>query len=125
MEKLAINLYDLDRLPADMRGKLLGGRLDLSSPIRTDWDRKDSPDELALLFTCPLLTAAIVCDIIRDWDVKAGDFPTRIYLKRKEWTRIPSHKRLTVVAGSKSHLNPDFFKIEPVTAIAPPIKRII
>lgn len=128
MEQLAINLYDLDRLDPDTRQKLLKGRVSPNSrPIKMDWDRKDAKDEVAILLEGSLLENALCCDIIRDLDVKAGDFPTRLYIKRQEWSRIPSGLRLTIITGEpsnwKTKLNPDIFKIEALPLTPPKLKK--
>ena len=39
--RLAINLYDLDRIDPMIRGSLLGGKLDLTAPVRIDPERLD------------------------------------------------------------------------------------
>lgn len=111
--KLAVNLYDLDRCTGDLRTSV-AKRVDVHNPIKTDWDRKAecATDERAVVFTCSLISAAVLCDLMRSHDREAGDFPTRLYIKRKEWSRIPSHVVLTVVRGGKAVLNPDFFKVE-------------
>lgn len=117
-EKLAINLFDLDRIEPSLRGPLLSSRLDLNRPIRTNWDRAASTtDEAAVVFICDLLTAAVVCDTIRSHDRKAGDFPTRLYIQRKTWARIPSHIVLTELVDGKCKLNPSFFpeEVEAIT----------
>ncbi len=111
--KLAINLYDLDRIAPTLRTKLFSGRLDLSKPLSTAWDRTNIKEEVAVLFTCDLLTAAIICDTVRSHDRKAGDFPTRLYLKRKSWARIPSGVVLTALTEeNKCVLNPKVFSLE-------------
>lgn len=120
-ERLAINVFCLDRIDPVIRANLLKDKLDLTKPIRTDWDRKDAKDEVALVFKCDLLTAATVCDVIRAEDKKAGDFPTRLYLLRKEWSRIPSYVVLTVMKNDKVVLNP---KIFPTVVQLAPLKPI-
>ncbi len=64
-EKLAVNLYDLDRVEESLRPKLFAGRLKLDKPLKMDWDRRDAVDEVAVEFECPLLEAAIICDTLR------------------------------------------------------------
>lgn len=106
-EKLAINLFDLDRLPEDMRGSLLGGRLDTGTVVTID---RNKVDEKAVIFVCTLLDAAQVCDIIRLVDLKAQDSITRVYLKRSlVWIKLSSTQLLTVVQNGKSVLNPELF----------------
>ena len=110
--RLAINLFDLhDRVPVVMRQKLLAGRLDLKRHIDMRFDRAKEADEAAVVFVCPLLEAAIICDWIRSNDRASGDYPTRLYIKRKvSWTRIPSYVILTEVGDDgKCRLNPEEF----------------
>ena len=135
-EQLAINLYDLDRLDPTLRAKLFswsGGkpRLDMGHPLRTTWDRVNGgTEEVALIFACPLLEAALICDAVRMQDRAVGDFPSRLYVKRKTWTRLPSHSVLTVMRDGRAILNPQVFapgsgdEEPPVEAVARPRSRV-
>lgn len=77
------------------------------------------PDEVGVLFTCPLLAAACIGDTIRNHDRNAGDGPTRVYIFRKTWTKVTSATVLSVVdKGGKVRLNPELFSPEKV-ALAP------
>lgn len=109
--KLAICLYDLDRVDPTIRGALLGGKLDLSKPILTDPDRMD---ETAVAFRCDLLSAACIIDTIRAHDFLAGDHPTRCYLSRtgKTWTKLPGRVVLSRAVKGKISLSPDVFGVE-------------
>lgn len=113
--RLAINLLDLDRVDPMIRGMLLGGKLDLTQPIRMDPLR---PDEIGVAFACDDLTAGTICDIVRNHDKKVGDYPTRAYIKRQKWSRVPGDLLLTLVQEDKVSLNPKLFAVE-VEAIAP------
>jgi len=84
-----------------------------------DGDRK----EVGVPFLCPLLEAAIICDTLRRHDKMAGDRPTRVYIRRKTWSKIPGAALLTLVdeTTGKVRLNPKLFPgaIEP-EPVAPP-----
>jgi hypothetical protein len=58
-ERVAINLFDLDRLDPIIRSTLLTGKMDLSEPIRVD---KNKVDEVGVLFSCDLVSAGCICD---------------------------------------------------------------
>lgn len=111
--KLAINLYDLDKYSEEDRRKI-AAMLDLQNPIKTDWDKnpEQSQDERAVVFKENLLSAAMVCDYLRARDKQQGVTATRLYLKRKEWSRIPATKVLTKIVAGKCILNAEVFSIE-------------
>lgn len=118
-ERLAVNLPDLDRVEPIIRGILLKGRLDLSDVVKVGGDNFD---EMGVLFTCPLLQAACICDTLRNHDRRAGDYPTRIYLQRgpgRAWEKLAGRIVLTDVVDEKVRLNPEIFSPEPVTAERP------
>lgn len=125
--QIAVNVFDLDRVPDVMKHKLLSGRLDLSRRINTQTTRHE-PDEAAIPFKCPLLEAAIIGDWLRSQDRQHGVFPTRLYINRKgvAWGRILSYVVLTEVdeETGKVKLNTDFFTYFKETAplIAPKAK---
>lgn len=105
--RIAVNLADVGRIVPLLRAKLFSGKLDAESGvIRTDSAR---PEEAAVAFSCGLVVAASVCDIIRAHDRKAGDPPTRCYVFRKVWSRVPSHVLLSVLSDGKTILNPALF----------------
>lgn len=107
---LAVNLFDLGRLDPEFRSWVLAGKVNASEAV---WIDKKRVDETAVAFTCDLLTAALCCDLIRAEDAKEGDYPTRVYLFRKAWTKLPSNLPLTVVLpSSKTILNPKVFPTE-------------
>lgn len=101
---LALNLFDLDRLDPQLRASLLGGKLDLSRPIRLG-----KADEVAVGLVCSTLTAALAIDVIRSEDRRHGDEPTRAYIHRGDWERLDPSAVLTVMREGKSRLNPIFF----------------
>lgn len=112
---IAINLIDLDRVDQLVRQLLLAGKLDLSrdAVIQTD---KDHFDEMAVRFTCDALTAACVCDTIRNHDRRAGDYPTRVYVRKAvAWVKVAGNEHLSIVVGDKVLLNPKVFGDEVVT----------
>lgn len=123
-ERLACNLYDLDRVPASMRA-IVAARLDKTKPIDMGWDRK-SDTEVAVAFNCDLLSAAILCDKLRSDDRAAGDSPTRLYLFKKAWTRVASHIVLTeLLPDGSCRLSPEVFvqEVEAAPIQAPRVSR--
>lgn len=126
-EQLAINLFDLNRLPPIVRHSLLHGQLDLTGAFQTD---KDAPDERGVRFSCELLKAAIICDIIRSEDRKAGDFPTRVYYRKeagKAWRSLPNDTVLTEEGekeGSFSLNRKLFPSDEPIVLVPPAPRRV-
>lgn len=120
--RLAIDLKDLDRLDPVIRTRLLKGRLDLANPIQISKDRA-IPDH-AIPFSCGLLSAATICDIIRSEDRKSGDFPTQLYIYKTTWNRIPSHVALTIQVKGSVKLNPTIFPAVAVTLIIPPPQAV-
>jgi hypothetical protein len=116
-EKLAINLFDLDRVDPTIRQILLGGKVDLTNAIKMD---KNRFDEAGVAFICPLLQAASICDIVRSHDRELGDFPTRVYLMRvAAWEKLPNAAVLTLILDGKTMLNPAIFP--PVGERAKPL----
>lgn len=113
-ERLAINIDDVLRLDKTTRTQLnLAHILDLEQSVLV------AEMELAVVFTCPLLQAAITCDIIRCQDLEVKDEPSRIYLLKRTWVNIPSTQFLTVVQSNimgirKPILNPKVFPPEKV-----------
>lgn len=106
-EQLAVNVFDLDRLEPSVRALMLAGKLD-GSLIRIDPER---PDEAGAVLSCDLLAAACLLDVIRSQDRKAGDYPTRVYLKKRTWSRIPSDAILTLLVDGTLMLNPAYFGV--------------
>lgn len=124
-ERLALCLFDIDRIDPTIRSMLLGGKLetDRNKIVRIDPDRMD---ETGVLLTCDLLTAACIADTIRAHDGGAGDPPTRVYLKRRgAWEKVPGRQALTLVVDGKPILNPSVFPAAGVTVRPPAVKRVV
>jgi len=116
---LAINLDDLDRIPPELRSKMLANRIDLREAIRFG-------DEVGVAFCCDLLPAAVICDKVRSDDSSVGDYPTRLYLKRSGWTKVHPTAVLTVIVSGRVALNPEIFGGDKVSLGAPPpMKRVL
>ena len=104
--RLAVNIADLTRIDPVICEMMLSGKLG-RSPIAADPGR---PDEAAVEFICDLLTAAAACDVMRGHDRRAGDHPTRVYLRRAvAWVKLPAAAQLTLVEDGKCVLNPEWF----------------
>lgn len=105
--QLAIHLDDLDRIDSIIRQKMFKDRLNLVDPVTVN-------DGVALAFSCSLLTAATLADIIRSEDRKAGDMPTRIYLRNGSgnWEAVPKNAIFTVTVKGNIHLNPGLFCVQ-------------
>lgn len=128
-ERLGVNLFDLERIDPFVRSQMrLSDRLDLGAPV---WVDRNRPDEHAVAFKCDFLTAALLCDVIRHRDRQAGVYPTRVYLFREAWSKLPSTAVLTVVVRGTSGvercvLNPELLKPPPPPPAKPsplPVKR--
>lgn len=126
-ERLAINLFDLERIEPHVRRLLRLGELLGREPIRVDAER---PDEVGVEFACDLLQAACLCDVLRLGDRNGGRYPTRVYLHRERaWTRLPGHAVLSVVDPRDADrtgrpepvlLNPQWFAPLPAELPPPP-----
>lgn len=120
--RLAVNLYDLDRVEPLVRQMLLGGKMDLSNAVVTDRDRID---EAAVVFACDLLTAACVCDTLRSHDRVVKDYPTRVYVRRSTaWAKVPGHLHLAVVVKDRCVLNPEVFGAAATARAAGPAEPL-
>ena len=120
--RLALSLEDVDRMVPEMRARLLHGKLDLTL-IRVG-PKSNVP---AVAFSCDLLTAATICDIIRSEDRKAGDSPTGVWVLRKSWSRVSGNAVLTLVTDAGIKLNPDAFSEVPVSVLPPtslPVRKV-
>lgn len=109
--KIAVNVDDLNRVlfSNDMAvAKMLHGNLDQSeNPVRI------GPKEAAVVLTCDTMTAACICDSIRDAHVKLND-PFRVYIRQNgKWRKVVAGKPLSVVSGDRVILNRDLFKFAP------------
>lgn len=123
-ERLAVNLFDLDRIDPFIREQLGLARKLVAEAIRIDADRSD---ETAVAFGCPLEEAAATLDIIRDHDRRAGDHPTRAYLRRRAggaWERMPANAVFSVIMRGQLALNADVFpSFVPAERVAAPQAR--
>lgn len=124
--KLAINLFDLDRLPQVVLASAVTPHVSTDKDDLVVMD-KSRLDEVAVVFTCPVLQAASICDVLRSHDRDAGDAPTRVYVFRKTWSKVPGDKALSVVRDGEVQLNPAVFRVEriPVPSTPPPTKRVM
>ncbi len=122
--QLAINLWDCDHINPLLRPYLLGGRLDKDNAV---WVDKSRVDETALVFTCELLEAALVIDIVRNEQRKKGEPPIRAYIHKRTWTRLTGTQVLTVTEDGKAALNSEIFAPEEEIAdlLPPPFETII
>lgn len=120
-ERLGVNVFDLDRLDQSLRKNLLGGNLDLGEAI---WfGRKYESDECFVAFSCDLLSAACICDLLRNYDRQLGDVATRIYLRKgritPSWYKLPPTLVLTEMDGEICRLNPVVFPSSENLSVAP------
>jgi hypothetical protein len=104
------------RIDQFIREILLAGKLDMV----TGWVSvdKNRMDECCIPFCCDNVIAACICDTIRTRDRNHGQYPTRVYVKRKTaWEKVSGDAVLSVVAKgtNKIVLNPKFFGEEIVT----------
>ena len=119
-ERLAIRLDDVDKLPPEVRVGLLAGRLDLDKILRVGQGER-AEDIPAVEFTCPLLEAALVCDMVRSYNRKVGDSPSEVYLHRgndqSRYVRVIYADTLTVVVAGKPALNPKLFPKDRIQVV--------
>src|ERR1700677_432323 len=90
-ERLAISFVDFKQIDVSVRQRLLAGRLDLSRPVRVleSSGREGFKPSPALAFSCPLLSAATACDLLRCEDRRQKRKPCRVYLLRaKIWVKM-------------------------------------
>lgn len=122
--RMAVCLTDLDRLDPAQRQRMLKGKLDLTKIVQVTLPDRRQPVP-CVAFTCDLLTAALVCDLLRDGDSRCDDVPTRVYvLKRESWSRVPLDTRLTVAECGKVVLNRSFFAAEVIEAFNGPLSQL-
>lgn len=130
--KLAVNLFDIGLLEPTVRDIMLGGKISL---LKEDivWVNTSRLDETAVLFTCDLVTAAALLDVIRSQG-RNGFLPLiRAYINRNaadgkgSWSRLVHTEVLTVVENGKVKLNPDIFLTEKEFVPGSPLtpKRVI
>ncbi len=123
-DRLGINLDDVERVLPDVRAMLgLAHLVDRTKIVRVKVLNR--PDDLVVIFICDLLAAACLCDTLRSWNRKDGDYPTRVYLcKSKVWERLPGDALLSLMDNGKARLNPKWFTIRvlPGDLIPPPME---
>ena len=119
--RLAINVLDIARIDPTIRQMMLISNLDVAGgAIRTDPKRLD---EAAVAFSCSLVSAACIADVLRDHDRRAGDFPCRVYVKRKKaWVKLPHGAILTKVVNGKAVLNHQWFPLDVIDLPLAPFK---
>lgn len=109
--RLAIWLDDVERLPPQMRLEVYP-HLDLTRVHRVGQGEKNE-EQPALAFKCPLLQAALICDVIRNHDRTVGVRPSELYINRSGeefgFRRIVYGDVLTVLVNGKAALNPAVF----------------
>lgn len=118
---LAVNLFDSDRIEPLTRQILLGGRVDADQAVLIQRGRSR---DVALAFTCDLLTAACMVQAMRNMDVKAGRQPTRAYRLAvppgdsgddpPTWVAVPAEEPLILTRTNRCVLNPSVFPPPPV-----------
>lgn len=123
INRLAVSLIDLDRLPPDMRRKV-ASKLD-----PTILALGPSPCTPCLAFKCSLVEAAMVCDYLRNCDRLAGDEPTELYLYRPTvWTRVAADAVFTVVSDDEKSISLNLaefdVEVKPIPARPLTPKRI-
>lgn len=126
-ERLAINLIDIDRLsPTIMRAVIVPHTIKKAVQVG------EAVSDVGIEFSCDLLHAATICDVIRSDDRKMGDPITRIYLfNGRSWKKLPDEAILTRVdigadqrvstplQGLVLSLSPKYFETPAVAPKAP------
>lgn len=120
--KLGVNLFDLDRIVPAVKANLINGNLDLDAGAVQVV--KESPSEVCVGFSCDALTAACIIDTLRAHDRNVGDSPTRAYVLRKAWSRIPGNVPCAVVEDGQCKLNPALFRAEPTPGVPPQVRPV-
>lgn len=113
--RLAVNAFDLDRVPPEMIRKFFFDpdgtpRLDLKAAVEVELDRIEPTR--AFVFTCDLLTAALVVDLLKSECRRTKSDLVQGYIRRKEsWARILNNEVLTAVDPDtgKTVLSPKTF----------------
>jgi len=104
--RLAILLEDLDLIDEVMRVKLFGPNL-----CRLDVQGREAIEESpALAFLCPLVQAALIIDLARNYGREAGARLIRCFLDSgRGWVRVPGKAVLTILLDGSTALNPEVF----------------
>jgi hypothetical protein len=117
--RLAVNLFDSERIDPLTRQILLGGRVNVDHAVLVEsGGRQSSPGDAALEFTCDLLTAACMVHAMRNMDRKAGRAPTRAYKCQTtpdRWTKVPGDTDLIVISDNQCALNIEVFPPPPIS----------
>ena len=128
-ERLAINLFDLDPLPDELRKSFFdlkggGSKLDLEAGVV----RVGQKDEVGVIFGCDLLTAAGTVDMLNSHMRKVGEPQVRVYLHRgtpeAKWTLLPESAVLTKLVGDEpgcAVLSEEWF---PKPIVLPPVSQL-
>lgn len=124
--RLALPVSVLELIDPGLRERLsLASRLE-RTPIRLDSDKVH-----IVAFSCDLLTAALICDIIRSNDRKLGDRASPIYRQRSpggKWVRASDTTVFTTTdTDGKAHLSVDVFPevIKPEDLIPPSPQKVV
>lgn len=127
-ERLAINVADLLSLNPTVRSMLLDGKLDPDRDHVAVVD-KTRGDEIAVLLVCPLLEAALACDVLRSGNRRRREPITRVYLQKRpggSWVKLPRDAVLTGVdQDGTCHLSPDLFEDREVVEAVPLTPRSV
>lgn len=120
-ERLAVNLFDLNRVEPSLFRLLFAKRLELNKGKAIRVDPKVTT-ETALPFHCSLIEAATACDILRNENRKLKEPIARVYVNRgRGWVKLPSTVFLTLAMGESCILNPEVFGQAMSEELAGPI----
>jgi hypothetical protein len=125
-ERLALNLWDLERVHPQVRARILP-LLDIRRESAV-WIDPDREDETACPFTCALVTAAAAADLIRGMARQCGEPPPRVYLNRLgvgSWVRLAGEAILTHLLDGRVVLSPAVFPGEVVEFRPLPARRVV
>lgn len=122
--RLAINLADLtDKVNEKLRRDVIN-LINVDEPFYTV---PGEIEDVAVGFNCSLLGSASVIDAVRSHDRKVKDRPTRAYIFRESWTKLPSDAVLSIIVANKPCLNPIIFprSVGVARQVAPPVRRFV
>lgn len=118
--RVAVNMFDIDRVDPLTRQIILGGRLNLDHAVLAGDQRRSSPNDVGLEFTCDLVTAATMIHALRNMDAKHGRSATRAYKcddpksPSERWHRLHADVPTIVIIDNRCTLNPEVFPPPPV-----------
>jgi hypothetical protein len=120
-DRLAVNMFDINLVPNELRRGLHIPENLNSTPI---WIDRNKSDEYYLEFECDILKAAIWMDIIRSDDRRNNREVTRVCICKKVWQKLSSKDILTTVdVVGKSHLNRNIFNVKlPLSTWVPNLR---